>query len=109
MEVARRVGKVEAVRSGEREHDIVFGRGSLELEIEFAAEALAQRQAPGAVDAAAIGRVDDELHAAGFVEEALEEDLLLRRQRAECGKCGVQIIGQLLRSGIAETDLALEP
>ena len=52
-------------------HDAVVRGGGLQLEIEGAAEALAQRQAPGAVDARAEGRVEDELHAAGFVEEAL--------------------------------------
>ena len=53
-------------------HDIVLGRRRLQLEIEPAAEPLAQRQAPGAVEAAAVGRMDDQLHAADRVEEALE-------------------------------------
>ena len=44
-----------------------------------AAEPLAQRQAPGAVDAPAERRVDDELHAARLVEEALGDDARLRR------------------------------
>src|SRR6185437_14871898 len=48
------------------------GRRGLQLEVERAAEALAQRQPPGAVHPAAEGRVDDELHAARLVEEALE-------------------------------------
>ena len=74
MQVARDLGQLEAVRRGQREHDVVLGRRRLQLEIELAAEALAQRQAPGAVDAAAIGRMDDQLHAAGLVEEALEHD-----------------------------------
>ena len=49
----------------------VVGGRRLQLEVEAAAEALAQRQAPGAVDAPAERRVDDELHAARLVEEAL--------------------------------------
>ena len=61
----------EAVLRAEREQDAVVGGRGLQLEVEAAAEALAQRQAPGAVDAAAEGRVDDELHAARLVEEAL--------------------------------------
>ena len=85
MQVAGDVGELEAVRGGERQHDGVLGRGRLQLEVEGAAEALAQRESPGAVDAAAEGRVDDELHAAGLVEEALEDDGALRRQRAERG------------------------
>jgi hypothetical protein len=45
-----------------------------QLEVEALAELLAQREAPGAVDAAAEGRVQHELHAARLVEEALERD-----------------------------------
>ncbi len=40
------------------------------LEVEAAAETLAQRQAPGAVSRRLPGTVDNQLHAAGFVEEA---------------------------------------
>src|ERR1035441_602666 len=55
----------------ERNHDAVIGGGRLQFEIERSAEALAQRQSPGAVDARAEGRVNHQLHAAAFVEEAL--------------------------------------
>ena len=74
MQVARDLVEREAVRRRQRQHDGVLGRRRLQLEVELAAEALAQRQPPGAVDAAAEGRMDDQLHAAGFVEEALEHD-----------------------------------
>ena len=40
----RHLGEIEAVRGGERQHDIVFSRRSLQLEIELAAEALAERE-----------------------------------------------------------------
>ena len=60
--------------------DAVFRRRRLQLEIELAAEALAQREPPRAIDAAAERRVDHELHAARFIEEALEHDGVLRRQ-----------------------------
>ena len=73
------------MRGGQRQHDIVFSRRSLQLEIELAAEALAQREPPGPVDAAAIGRVDHELHAARLIEEALEDERIVRRQAAESG------------------------
>jgi hypothetical protein len=53
-----------------QQHAILGGR-RLQLEVEGAAEALAQRHAPGAVDSAAERGVDDELHAARLVEEAL--------------------------------------
>ena len=67
----------------ERQHDVIFGRRGLQLEIERAAEALAQRQAPGPVHPAAEGGMDHQLHAAGFVEEALEHDRIERRQGTE--------------------------
>ena len=65
VQVARDLVEREAVAGREREDDRVLGRRGLELEVEAAAEALPQRQAPGAVEAAAERRVDDELHAAG--------------------------------------------
>ena len=102
VEVANDVAELEAVRGGQRQQDMVLGRRRLQLEVELAAEALAQRQPPGAVDAPAIGRMDDELHAAGFVEEALEGDLLLRRQRAERRLRGGEIFDDLLGGGRAD-------
>ncbi len=41
----------EAVGRPERQHDAVLERGRLQLEVEAAAEALAQREPPGAIDA----------------------------------------------------------
>ena len=73
----------EAVLRPEREDDRVVAGGGLQLEVEADAEALAQGEAPGAVDAGAEGGVDDELHAAGLVEEALEDDVLLGGDEAE--------------------------
>ena len=69
----------------ERQHDGVVARGRLQLEVEGPAEALAQREPEAAVDPRAEGRVHDELHAAGVVEEALDDEALRRRQRAELG------------------------
>ena len=59
---------------GQRDVQAVVGGRGLQFEIEAAAEALAQRQSPGFVDAPAERRVDDQLHAAAFVEEALGDD-----------------------------------
>ena len=73
----------EAVVGTQREHDGVVARRRLELEVEGAAELLAQRQPQGAVDPPAVRRVHHQLHAAGLVEEALEHELLLRGHRAE--------------------------
>ena len=99
MQVTRHVGELEAVRRRERQHDRVLGGRRLQLEVEGAAEAFAQREPPGAVDAAAEGGVNDELHAAGFVEEALEDESLLGRERAERGAPRGEIVDELLRGG----------
>ena len=64
----------EAVLLAERQHDAVVGGGGLQLEVEADAEALAQREPEGPVDAPAERRVHDELHAARLVEEALGDD-----------------------------------
>src|SRR5438477_55929 len=69
----------EAVlRTQRQEHGVVAGRG-LQLEIEGGAEALAQRQAERAVEPRAERRMHHQLHATGVVEEALENDGVLRR------------------------------
>ena len=62
---------------GQRDVQSVVGRRRLQFEVEGAAEALAQRQSPGLVDASAKRRVNDELHAAGFIEETFGDDRLL--------------------------------
>src|SRR5262245_15281493 len=67
----------------EREKKRVLGCGSLQLEVELAAEALPQRETPRLVDAAAERCVKYQLHAARFVEESLEDERLLRRHHAE--------------------------
>ena len=105
----RHLGEIEAVRGGERQHDIVFSRRSLQLEIEFAAEALAEREAPGPVDAAAIGGVDHELHAACLVEEALEDQRLAGRQRAERAMRRAEIVDDLLGRRTIETKVIHDP
>ena len=109
MQVARHLGELEAVRRGQRQHDRVLGRRGLQLEIELAAEALAQRQAPGPVDAAAIGRVDDQLHAADRVEEALEHDPVLGRQAAQRRVRRGQIVDQLGGGRLVQPDLLPQP
>ena len=86
MQVAHHLDQRERMAGRERQHDRVLGRRRLQFEIELAAEALAQRQPPGLVDAAAPRRMDDELGAAGFVEETLQRDPRLRGQHAEAGE-----------------------
>src|SRR5208283_5887170 len=81
----------------------------LQLKIELAAIALTQRQAPGAVDAAAKRRMDDELHAAGLVEEALQHHRILRRHAAERRNGGGEILDKLLRGGRLDADDIYQP
>ena len=109
VQIARDLAQLEAVRGGERQHDVVLGRRRLQLEVELAAEALAQCQAPGAVDAAAVGRMHDELHAARLVEEALQHDGVLRRQAAERRIGRAQVFDQLECGGLANADLIDQP
>src|ERR1700732_4002973 len=105
MQVALHLVEIEAVRRGERQRDVVLRRNSLQLEIEFSAETLAQRQPPGAVDAAAIGRMDDELHNADLVEKPLEDERVLGRQAAERRMSRGKIFYELPRRGLGDTDL----
>ncbi len=106
----------EGVLLGERNVDAVVGGGGLQLEIERAAEALAQRQSPGPIDARSERRVDHQLHPAAFIEEALGDHGLLRRQGVERRRARQHISDGLLGaafiqrrnrpSGTASRDLA---
>ncbi len=96
-QVARDGGELEAVARGKRKHDRVLGRGRLQLEVELPAEALAQREPPRPIETASERRVDDELHAAGFVEEPLENDRRLRGHRAERRAAGREVLDELRR------------
>ena len=61
----------------ERNHDRVIGRRCLQLEIKRTAKAFSQRQTQGTIDSAAERRMQNELHTARFIEEALEHQSLL--------------------------------
>ena len=98
----------ERLRGAQREDDPLLVRGGLQLEIEAHAEALAQREAPGAVDARAEGRVDDELLPAGFVEEALEDDIGVGGHGSECVVSRAEVLEQLLGGGRADVAFALQ-
>ena len=89
------VGEGKAVLLGEGDVDAVVGGGGLQFEVEAAAEALAQGEAPGLVDAAAEGGVENELHAAAVVEEALRNDGGFRGDGAEDGAAGDDVGDEL--------------
>ena len=115
--VAHRVGvqeaegvcEREAVRRPEREDDRVLGRRRLQLEVEGLAEALAESQSPGAVQPAAERRVDDHVHVAGLVEEALGDQGLAGRHGAERGEGDGEIVGDLRCRGRRQAEVAGEP
>ena len=109
MQVAHHLDQRERMAGRERQHDRVLGRRRLQFEIELAAEALAQRQSPGLVDAAAVRRMDHQLGAAGFVEEAFQREMRLRRQHAEAGELCCGVFGDLLRGGFIELQLRAQP
>ena len=93
------VGEREGVLLGEGYVDAVVGSGGLEFEVEAAAEALAQGEAPGFVEAASEGSVKDELHAAAFVEEALGDDGGFRGDCSEDCAAGDYVGDELECSG----------
>ena len=103
------VAERKAVLLGERDIEAVVGRGGLQFEVEGAAEALAQRQSPGFVDAAAEGRVNDQLHAAAFVEEALGDDGLLGGDVAQDGAASDDVFDELLGGGSVEAAIVVQP
>src|SRR5262245_3171574 len=109
MEIARDVAKLEAVSRSQRQNDVVLSGCRLKFEVELAAEALAQRQAPGPIDTAAIRRMDHELHSAGLIEEALEDEGVLLRQAAESAMRGPQILDQLLGSRAGKSKILHQP
>ena len=102
VQVARHFQQRKTVAGRQRQHDRVFGRGRLQLEIEGAAKALAQRQAPSPIQPASVGRMDDQLHAARRIEEALDHDAALRRQRAERGNGAAEVIDDLARGIVGQ-------
>ncbi len=95
--------------SARRDVDAVVGGGGLQLEVEAAAEALAQGESPGLVDAAAEGRVQDELHAAALVEEALGDDGGLGGDGAEDSAAGDDVGDELAGGGGADAAVFGEP
>ena len=96
----------KAVLIAERDDDAVVGRGRLQLEVERAAEALAQRESPRSVDARAERRVQHELHAAPFVEESFGDDGVDAGQRAERGRACAHVQDSLLCAARVEVAVA---
>ena len=92
-----------------RQDDRVLSRRGLQLEVEGAAEALAQRQSPGAVDAAAERRVQHQLHPACFIEEPLEHQDLLGGDGTEDLPCRGEILDNRARARLVDPDRVHQP
>ena len=97
----------ECCGTGGEEDGVVVG-GGLELEVEGRAELLAQGESPGAIHTRAEGRVNNELHASGVVEEALEDDVRVRGDDAEAVAGGADVVDHLAGAVLDEAALLLE-
>ena len=108
-QVAAHFVQREAVHDAQRDDDGVFQRRRLQLEVEPPAEAFPERQAPGAVEPRAVGRMHHDVGVARLVEEALDDDAFRRGQTVQRGAGRAQVFGQLLRRGGRQTALRREP
>src|SRR5438105_8947852 len=95
--------------SAERDHNRIVRRGGLELEIERSTKTFSQREAPSAIDSIAKWRMQNQLHASGFIEEPFHHQRLLRWNRAESAISIGEIIRDLLRSFARQFQLTREP
>ncbi len=99
----------EGVLRPERQQHAVVAGGGLQLEVEGAAEALAEREPEGAVLAGAERGVEHELHAARLVEEALGDERLLGGQGGEHGARRGEVVDRLARPGLRQGAFGGEP
>ena len=109
VEIAEHFVQREAVHRAKRQHDIVLVGRRLKLEIEGTAEALAQGQTPGPVEAAAEWRVDDEVHVAYLVEKTLHDDGVARGHHTQAAHAGMQVVDELRRGGGDHAEFAGQP
>ena len=99
----------ERVLCPERDDDRIVSRRGLQLEIERSTKAFPKCEPPRAIDSVAEGRMQNELHPARFIEEALHHEGSLRRDRAERAKRVGEIIRDLLSRRGRQFQFALEP
>src|SRR5437879_11840962 len=94
-----------------RQSDVepIVGSRRLQLEVEPAAEALAQSQSPGLVDSSAEWRMDYKLHAAALIKEAFRDHGRLGRHRAQNRAPLQDVFNRLLRTGIIKSAFILQP
>src|SRR2546428_12868317 len=109
LQVLEDILERETVLRSEGQDDGVFGCRRLQLEVEAATEALAQREAPGPVDPAAERRVQYQLHSARLVEEPLQDQAFLRGDRADNDGGRAQLLEVPARARISLAVLFVEP
>src|SRR5438874_2209434 len=86
----------------------VVGGRRLQLEVERTAEALAQSQTPGAIDARTERRMEHQLHAAALIEEALSDDGRVSGHGAQQRTADGDVLVRLFSAALIERALALE-
>src|SRR4051812_9810080 len=101
----KNIGEGETVLLRQCNVESVVGCGCLQLKIEAAAETLAQRQSPSFVDAGAEWSVDDQLHAAAFIEEALGNNCALCGNSSEDGASFKNVLNGLRGAGFIQPTL----
>src|SRR5882762_808522 len=109
MQKVKDIAERKTVLLAERNVQPIVSCGSLQFKIERAAEALAKGQSPSLVDARAERCVNDQLHAAAFVEESLGDYRSQRRNCAEDRATGSDIFGGLLGAGLIEPAFRHKP
>ncbi len=97
------------MRRTQRQHDAVLDRRGLQLEVELAAEALAQRQPPGAIQTRAHRRMNHQMRVAHLIEKSLQYDVVRGGQAAERGLGGRQVFDELLARQRRQCELLLQP
>ncbi len=109
VEIAEHVIQREGMlRPQRQEHAFLGGRG-LQLEVERATKLLPQRQSPRPIHSAAEWRVQHQLHAAGFIEESLEHEGVLGREKAEQSLGICQVVNDLMGRRPRDADTVHEP
>src|SRR5262249_17730488 len=87
----------------------VIGSGRLQFKVEASTEPLAQSQAPGFVNTAAERSMDNQLHAATFVEEAFSDNCVLGGHRSQHAAPLQNVLDHLLRSRVVQAAFIFQP
>ncbi len=88
--------------------DAVVGPDDVCLQLEALADARGEGEAPGGVDAPAVGGEDAQAPVADLVAEALEHDGALAGQHARGGELLAQVGEQVARGALVEVVVALQ-